>query len=59
MPDAVDRAVVTVAEATTDFVGETTATDFAVIHQDDAAIDSHLDDEVTFLSGSVGFLLSD
>ena len=51
MPDAIDLAVVTFAE-------ETIATDFAVMHQDDAAIDSHFAVEVTFLSGSAGFLLS-
>ena len=44
--------------ATTGFVAETTATDLEVMHQGDIAIDSHsFVVEVTFLPGSVGFLL--
>lgn len=55
VPVAVNRAVVTVAEAATDFVQGMIATDFAVTHQDDVAIDSHL----AYLFGFVEFLLSD
>jgi hypothetical protein len=58
MPAVVDREVVTVAEATTDFVLEMTATDFAATHQGDVAVECHrLVAEVTsFLPGFVEFL---
>ena len=58
MPGAIDRAVAMDTAATTGFVAETTATDLEVMHRDNVAIDSHsVVVEVTFLSGSVGFLL--
>eukprot|EP00985_Skeletonema_marinoi_P033486 scaffold41447_cov307-Skeletonema_marinoi.AAC.1 len=41
MPAVVDREVVTIAEATTDFVLEMTATDFAATHQGDVAVECH------------------
>ena len=59
MTGVVNRAVVTVAEAATDFVQGMTATDFAITHQDDVAIDSHLAVEIIFLFGVVAILLTD